>query len=77
MPSMEIEFDQIVFDPEVQTYCNNPKFKCPYYGHSWSCPPNAPYLEKEVLSYDLFYIFFHIEFIIYQKEFLISRYFFF
>jgi predicted metal-binding protein len=51
MPSMEINFDQIVFDPEVQTYCDNPKFKCPHYGHSWCCPPSAPYLEEKISQY--------------------------
>ena len=54
---MEIKFKQIAFDPEVQTYCNNPKFKCPHYGHSWCCPPEAPYLEDKVSQYKEFKIY--------------------
>ena len=59
MPYMELSFDQISFDPEVQTYCNNPKFQCPYYGHSWTCPPEAPYLEEEVSQYKKIYLLYH------------------
>ncbi|MHA1291882.1 MAG: DUF2284 domain-containing protein, partial [Promethearchaeota archaeon] len=59
MPSIEIKPENIIFNPEVQTYCNNPNFKCPFYNHSWSCPPNAPYLEKEVLNYDHFYLIYY------------------
>ncbi len=59
MPSVEIKLNDIVFDPEVQTYCNNPKFKCPNYGHSWACPPNAPYLEEKVSEFQRFFIVYH------------------
>ncbi|MFX1393410.1 MAG: DUF2284 domain-containing protein, partial [Promethearchaeota archaeon] len=59
MPYIKILFDQIVFEPEVQTYCNNPKFKCPYYGHSWTCPPEAPYLENEVSQFKEFYLIYY------------------
>ncbi|MFX1329571.1 MAG: DUF2284 domain-containing protein [Promethearchaeota archaeon] len=56
MPAIEIKYNNIIFSPEVQRYCNNPKLKCPKYGHSWTCPPEAPYLEKEVSSYKKFYL---------------------
>ena len=56
MPSVEIEIKDIVFSPEVQTYCNNPKFKCPNYGHSWACPPEAPYLEEKISEFKRFYV---------------------
>ena len=56
MPYTKINLKQIIFDPEVQTYCNNPKFKCPNYGHSHACPPEAPYLEEEVSRFRDFYL---------------------
>jgi predicted metal-binding protein len=56
MPWIEITKDIIVFDPEVQTYCNNPKFMCPNFGHSWACPPEAPYLEEQVFQYNRFFL---------------------
>ena len=56
IPNKEIRFTDIVFDPKVQTFCVNPKFKCPSYGHSWACPPEAPYLEEKVSSYQKFYL---------------------
>lgn len=56
MPSIEIILEDIIFDPEVQNYCNNPKFKCPNYGHSWACPPEAPYLEEKVVKFHKFYL---------------------
>ncbi len=58
MPYLEIDHKDIVFDPKVQTFCNNPKFKCPNYGHSWACPPEAPYLEKEVSQFKKFFLVF-------------------
>ncbi|UCD01693.1 MAG: DUF2284 domain-containing protein [Promethearchaeota archaeon] len=58
MPFLEINLNDIVFDPNVQTYCINPTFKCPSYGHSWACPPEAPYLEEEVSHYKQFYLIF-------------------
>lgn len=56
MPWEEIPKNAIIFDPEVQTYCNNPKYRCPFYGHSWGCPPEAPYLEDEIMKYEKFYL---------------------
>ncbi len=56
MPLVEITRESIIFDPKVQTYCNNPKFRCPNYGHSWACPPEAPYLEEEINKYNKFYL---------------------
>lgn len=58
MPNKEITFQDIIFDPKVQTYCVNPGFKCPSYRHSWACPPEAPYLEREVSKYQKFYLIF-------------------
>ncbi len=63
MPWKQITKDSIVFDPSVQTYCVNEKFRCPNYRRSWACPPVAPYLEKEIMSYEKFYL-------VYKKEFL-------
>lgn len=54
LPYLEIKLGDISFDPKVQTYCVNPSFKCPSYGHSWACPPEAPYLEEEVSKYQKF-----------------------
>ncbi len=56
MPWKEIPKDTIIFDPKVQLYCNNPKYRCPYYEHSWGCPPKAPYLEEEVMAYERYYL---------------------
>lgn len=56
MPALETKFEDIVYDPKVQSYCNNPNFKCPNYGHSWACPPEAPYLEQEVSTFKRFYL---------------------
>ncbi|MFW9902367.1 MAG: DUF2284 domain-containing protein [Candidatus Thorarchaeota archaeon] len=56
MPFLEIKSVDIIFDPKVQTYCINPNFKCPNYGHSWTCPPEAPYLQEEVSSYNKFFL---------------------
>jgi predicted metal-binding protein len=51
MPTIEIDYDDIVFDKEVQQFCNNDQFQCPNYHHSWGCPPEAPYLEEKVAEY--------------------------
>jgi len=59
MPHIKISFDKIVFDPKVQTFCNNPKFKCPNYGHSHACPPVAPYLEEMVSNFREFYLMYY------------------
>lgn len=56
MPHEEITLKDIIISREVQKYCNNPQFKCPNYGHSWACPPEVPYLEKEIGSYARFYL---------------------
>jgi predicted metal-binding protein len=45
-----------MFDSKVQSYCINSIFKCPNYSHSWACPPEAPYLEEEVYSYEKFFL---------------------
>jgi len=58
VPFLKVNLRDIVFDPKVQTYCINPNFKCPSYGHSWACPPEAPYLEQEVSQYKQFYLIF-------------------
>jgi predicted metal-binding protein len=58
VPFLKVNFKDIFFDPKVQTYCINPNFKCPSYGHSWACPPEAPYLEQEVSQYKQFYLIF-------------------
>jgi predicted metal-binding protein len=58
LPYLEIEFKNIVFDKKVQTYCINSYFKCPSYGHSWACPPEAPYLEQEISKYNTYYLIF-------------------
>jgi len=58
MPAIEIKYSDIFFDPKVQTMCVSPSFTCPHYNHSHSCPPVAPYLEKELSSYKKFYLIF-------------------
>ena len=74
MPSIEIKFDQIAFDLEVQTYCNNPKFKCPHYGHSWCCPPEAPYLENKASQYQKFFlVYYELDINIYIKQIQINH----
>ncbi len=56
MPFIQIHCEDIYFDPKVQEMCISPSFKCPFYGHSWSCPPNSPYLEKVLSTYNEFYL---------------------
>ena len=56
MPWKEVPKEAIIFDPKVQSYCNNPEYLCPYYKHSWACPPEAPYLEKEIMNYAKYYL---------------------
>jgi predicted metal-binding protein len=56
LPFREINLKDIIFDPKVQTYCVSPNYKCPSYGHSWACPPEAPYLEEEVSKFKEFYL---------------------
>jgi predicted metal-binding protein len=56
LPFLEINFKDIIFDKKVQTYCINSEFKCPSYGHSWACPPEAPYLEEITSKHKKFYL---------------------
>ena len=59
MPYLEIKLGDILFDPKVQTYCVSPNFKCPSYGHSWACPPVAPYLEEKISKFRKFYLIYY------------------
>jgi predicted metal-binding protein len=59
LPFLEITLGDIIFDPKVQTYCISPEFKCPSYGHSWACPPEAPYLEEIVSKFTKFYLIYY------------------
>ncbi len=56
MPVIQIKYEDIYFDPKVQEMCVSTSFQCPFYGHSWSCPPNSPYLEKALSTYKEFYL---------------------
>lgn len=56
MPFIEIKFRGIIFDPKVRSYCANSNFKCPSYAHSWACPPEAPYLEKQISKFQRFFL---------------------
>ena len=56
MPHVKINFDDIVFDREVYSYCLNDKFKCPNYNHSYSCPPAATFLKDRVSQFKEFYL---------------------
>ncbi|MFW9874060.1 MAG: DUF2284 domain-containing protein [Candidatus Thorarchaeota archaeon] len=60
MPFTQIKFEDIYFDPKVQEMCISTSFRCPFYGHSWSCPPNSPYLEKTIATYEEFYLIYSI-----------------
>lgn len=60
MPFIQIQYKDIYFDPKVQEMCISPSFKCPFYNHSWSCPPNSPYLEKVLSTYTDFYLIYSI-----------------
>jgi len=53
---LKIKLRDIIFDPKIQSYCVSPNFKCPSYGHSWACPPEAPYLEEIVSKFNEFYL---------------------
>lgn len=59
MPYLEIILRDLIFDPKVQTYCISTNFKCPSYGHSWACPPEAPYLEEFVSKFNKFYLIYY------------------
>jgi len=56
MPSQQINCDDIIFDPEVQKLCINDNFRCPYYNHSWACPPETPYMKEEISKYYKFFL---------------------
>jgi len=56
MPSVRIDYEDIYFSPKVQEMCVSSSFRCPYYKNSWSCPPEAPYLEKNLSNYEEFYL---------------------
>ncbi|MFW9941430.1 MAG: DUF2284 domain-containing protein [Candidatus Thorarchaeota archaeon] len=69
MPFLEIKLGDIIFDPKVQTYCINPNFRCPNYGHSWACPPEAPYLKEFVSKFkEFFLIYYELNLNTYLKE---------
>ncbi|MBD3254132.1 MAG: hypothetical protein GF383_03525 [Candidatus Lokiarchaeota archaeon] len=56
MPFIKIQSEDIYFSPNVQEMCVTTSFTCPNYNKSWSCPPVAPYMEKETLKYNEFYL---------------------
>lgn len=56
LPFCEIKLNDICFDPKVQTYCNNQKFRCPNYNNSWACPPESPYMKEIVSQFDKFFL---------------------
>ncbi|MFX0134112.1 MAG: DUF2284 domain-containing protein [Candidatus Hodarchaeota archaeon] len=56
MPFVQIQLNDIKFNPKVQFMCVSPSFSCPSYNHTWSCPPVAPYLEEEVKKYSKFFL---------------------
>ena len=60
MPFVQIKYNDIYFDRKVQEMCVSPSFRCPFYGHSWSCPPNSPYLEKVLSTYKEFYLIYSV-----------------
>jgi predicted metal-binding protein len=59
LPYIEIKLADIIFDPKVQTYCVSPNFKCPSYGHSWACPPVAPYFKEKISKFSRFYLIYY------------------
>lgn len=56
MPYVQINYSDLYFNPDVQEMCKSSSFKCPFYSHSWSCPPVAPYLEEKIRTYEKFYL---------------------
>ncbi len=56
MGFLKINFEDISFSPQTQEMCVSSSFKCPFYEHSWSCPPAAPYLEKQVSTYKDYFL---------------------
>lgn len=60
MPAVEIKLKNIIFDPKVQTLCISTNYTCPFYNHSHSCPPVAPYMKEEVSKYERFFLIYSI-----------------
>ncbi len=58
MPFVEIQLEDVFFDPKVQKMCVSPSFTCPNYNNSWSCPPEAPYLKEKVSQFKKLYLFY-------------------
>ena len=59
MPHQKISYNDIVLDQNVYSYCINQKFKCPYYGTNWSCPPAAPFLKEKLSKFKTFYLIYY------------------
>ncbi len=70
MPTIEISFKDIIFDPNVHSYCVSKKFTCPNYGTSWSCPPAADILDTKIATYNRFFL---IYIKIDQNEFILEH----
>ncbi|MBD3211152.1 MAG: hypothetical protein GF311_00985 [Candidatus Lokiarchaeota archaeon] len=56
MPFRQINFKDILFDPNVQKFCVSEQFQCPNYNHSWACPPAAPYSKEKVSKFSKFFL---------------------
>ncbi|GAB4329839.1 MAG: hypothetical protein Kow0069_37490 [Promethearchaeota archaeon] len=56
MPVEEVEYSRLVFDRRVRQACVTPRFACPHHGHSWACPPAAPYMEDALKEYDRLFL---------------------
>ena len=52
---IQIERESIIFSKKIQKLCSLPygnnKNGCPRYNKSLYCPPNSPYMEKEMDNY--------------------------
>jgi len=59
MPYQKISYDDIVFSRDVYSYCNSSKFRCPYYGQNWACPPAASFLKEELSKFKIFYLIYY------------------
>ena len=60
MPAVEIKFEDIYFDPKVHTMCNSSNFTCPFYNHSHSCPPVAPYLQEQISRFKKYFLIYSV-----------------
>ena len=56
MPVVEIAYEDLIFDPHVQEMCVSENFTCPHYGHSWACPPEAPFMDQELARFCRFFL---------------------